>query len=177
MHLECEDQDDDTLIKSMRESAVANLIFPDDSPGYIGVVYDQKEAGECSARAHLRVPPLREAGHHLRRMIGLRLRATSPDGGQTMEIHPRDLFLIPDGGKDGNRGALLQSFANVKKDVRQLNIMFQQESLEARLHKVRGFVSLNQLENATWCRPPRCSSSSRNAPITWATTAGTCWAR
>ena len=57
----------------------------------MGSLYGQKEAGECSAQPHLRAPPLREAGHHVRRMVSLRLRATSSDDGQ-QAIHPKDML-------------------------------------------------------------------------------------
>ena len=134
VHLVTEDMSDDALIESMRESAVGKIELSDQDHGYIGIFYDQKEAGECSAQPHLRLPPLRDAGNHLKRALGLRLRATST--GEVEEIHDRDLFCIPDAGKDGNKNALTTNFTSLKKDVRSLHVMYQQESMEARLAKV-----------------------------------------
>ena len=52
------------------------------------------------------------------------------------EMYDRDLYCIPDAGKDGNRNALTVNFTGLKKDVRHLHVMYQQESMEARLAKV-----------------------------------------
>ena len=135
VHLVTEDMIDDALIESMKESAVGKIELSDQDHGYIGIFYDQKEAGECSAQPHLRLPPLRDAGNHLKRAVGLRLRATASTG-DVDEIKDRDLFCIPDAGKDGNNNALTANFTSLKKDIRNLHVMYQQSSMEARLAKV-----------------------------------------
>ena len=130
-----EDMSDDALIQSMKESAVGKIELSNQDHGYIGIFYDQKEAGECSAQPHLRLPPLRDAGNHLKRAVGLRLRAKASTG-DVDEIKDRDLFCIPDAGKDGNKNALTTNCTSLKKDIRNLHVMYQQESMEARLAKV-----------------------------------------
>ena len=135
VQLVTEDMGDEPLIESMNESAVGKINLSDHDRGYIGIFYDQKEAGECSAQPHLRLPPLRDSGNHLKRAMSLRLRASST-GSEAEEIHDRDLYFIPDAGKEGNRNALTVNFTSLKKDVRHLHVMYQQESMEARLAKV-----------------------------------------
>ena len=118
VHLETQEKSDEALIQSMKDSAVAKIVFADDDCGYIGVFHDQNEAGECSAQPHLRPPPMRESGNHLKHAVGLRVRATSPDEENELVLGHKDSFFLPDAGKDGNRKALLEHLTNLKKDIR-----------------------------------------------------------
>ena len=132
---------DEELIRQMQTSAAGTLKIDGKDKGFVGVFYDSKLAGEASAQPHIRQPPLREAGEHLRRLAGLRLRAKSES-----EICDRDIWFVPDAGKDGNKSVLLSPFQGKEKVVRELHVWFEQKSLELRLEKVRGFMALNQAE-------------------------------
>ena len=62
------------------------------------------------------------------------------------EIVTNDLWTLPDAGKDGNKHILMTPFTRMHKVVREVHVFYDQKSLEARLDKVRGFLSLNQAE-------------------------------
>ena len=52
------------------------------------------------------------------------------------------MWILPDAGKDGNKHILLNPFARMQKNVREVHLFFEQKSLEARLDKVMGLPEL-----------------------------------
>ena len=129
-----ETESDDAIIAGMQRSAAAQVRL--DAGGMVGVFYDVKLAGEASAQPNVRMPPLRDAGGHLQKLVGLKIRASSADG----EIPSSEIWFIPDAGKDGNKGALLSGFtAGKPKEVRPLLVVYDENSLEDRLDKLRGY--------------------------------------
>ena len=125
---------DDVIIEGIRKSAAAQVKL--EPGGMIGVFYDVKLAGEASAQPNVRMPPLRDLGHHLQKLVGLKLRASSVEG----EIPANEIWFIPDAGKEGNKGALLAGFtAGKQKEVRPLLVIYDETSLEDRLDKLRGY--------------------------------------
>ena len=125
---------DDVIIEGIRKSAAAHVQLQ--PGGMIGVFYDVKLAGEASAQPNVRMPPLRDLGHHLQKLVGLKLRASSVEG----EIPANEIWFIPDAGKEGNKGALLAGFtAGKPKEVRPLLVIYDETSLEVRLDKLRGY--------------------------------------
>ena len=127
---------DDQIIKAMQESAAAKCM----KDGFTGIFYDSKVAGEASTHPSVRLPPLRDGGEHLKRLVALRLRAGAG------EIAEKEVFFIYDAGKDGNKSCFVGAFPGLQKEVRHINVVYDQDSLEARLDKVRGYLPVNQLE-------------------------------
>ena len=78
------------------------------------------------------MPPLRDNGDHLKRLAALKLRQS---GGQ---IAYEEVWFLPGSGKEDLKSTLL--------DVRHLNIHYDEDSLEERLDKLRGFMPVNQHE-------------------------------
>ena len=73
-------------------------------------------------------------------MAALKLRQS---GGH---IADEEVWFLPDSGKEGLKSTLLSSFGAAQKDVRHLNIHYDEDSLEERLDKLRGFMPVNQHE-------------------------------
>ena len=96
-----ETEPDEVIIQGIQKSAAAQ-VQPEPS-SMVGVFYDVKLAGEASVQPNVRMPPLRDAGQHLQKLVSLKVRASSADG----EIPSNEVWFIPDAGKEGNKGALL----------------------------------------------------------------------
>ena len=60
------------------------------------VMYNPAHCGEASSRPHIRAPPLRGAGDHLKRMTSITLRAYS------WSIAENQIYFIYDAGKTGS---------------------------------------------------------------------------
>lgn len=138
IELVAETENDDEILRAMQESTAAKINLA--SGGYVGVVYDCKVAGEASAQPNVRMPPLRDNGDHLRRLAALKLR--QHDG----VIRDEEIWFLPDAGKEGLKPALMSAFGAAQKDVRLLYIHYEEESMEDRLDKLRGFMPVNQHE-------------------------------
>ena len=123
---------------------------------YILIYYGQSESGECSAQPHLRVPPLRNRGEHLRTFV----QNCMMRHGKACEIDRNDVYVINDCGREGNRGLLLSAFqvppeAGAKKGtaitakvVRNMFLIVSEESMSERMGKIRGH-SVNQVQGLT----------------------------
>lgn len=134
---------DDTIIKLMTECGAGRL--PKDTEqlkGWVGVRYDVKNSGEASAQPQLRIPPMRDSGDHIKRLCSLKLRAS---GDETV-LPEHEMWFVPDGGVNGNKARLLAGLSQCEKQVREVNIWFDQASCEKRLERVKGFIPLNQAE-------------------------------
>ena len=139
--LSVESDTDDAIIKSMTESGVAKV--KNIGSGMIGVLYDSKLGGESSATPHIRHPSLRDNGEHLKRFASLKLRA----GGDETSLPDDELWMLPDAGKHGNKNTLLSCLKNVSiRKETELTVVYDQESMEARLERLRGYIPLNQTE-------------------------------
>ena len=95
--------DSAALTDRMKESAVNKLrlsLSADETKKYILHIYDVKNAGEASSHPSVRLPPLRGNGDHLKLHIRAALDAYTVAGN---ELSPHDMFLLLDGGRQGDR--------------------------------------------------------------------------
>ena len=84
-----------------------------------------------------------------------------------------DVFLLMNGGKDGNRNEFLKPFAGIKKEVKNITLFRDEKSSCQRRGKVQGFATLNcvetllvvqagksKLKKVTYDHFPSCSTHS-----------------
>ena len=122
---------------------------------HILVYYGQTDSGKCNAQPHLRAPPLCARGEHLRSFVQ---NAMLRSGKANCEIDHKDIFVINDCGREGNRTALLNAFqtmpeAGAKKGapitakcVRNQFVILNEQSMSDRMNKVRGHSAINQVQ-------------------------------
>lgn len=143
---------DDDLIKALKDSGAGSVKGDPDKRTHVLIMYFQQDAGESSAQPKLRVPPLRSRGAHLQRLVHLAMNRHGAEFDK--ELHPQDIYLISDAGKEGNKNLILGAFTvpdshdpaaggvpkqvQVKKSVRRLTTIWSEQSLANRLEKVRG---------------------------------------
>jgi hypothetical protein len=104
--------------------------------------YDLKCAGESTSMPHVRLPPLRGNGEHLKQL----LRVAIDSGDETgSEIGSHDLYVLFTAGKPGLKAGLMSGFAGMdgtvlEKNVRTLTVHYDEESyMSSRVEKTRGF--------------------------------------
>ena len=118
----------------------------------VAILFDVKNSGETSHRPALRMPPLQHESYG--RMIKMvierfgRNHQPDPATGQARPtpLSSSDVFLLMNGGKDGNHSEFLKPFAGIKKDVKNITLFRDERSSCQRLGKVQGFATLNCVE-------------------------------
>ena len=135
------------LVDEIKESTVGKL-RGDPSKGYVLIPYDSKTAGESGATPSERQPNLR--AQHVRHLVTAVMRSRP---GSEEELAEGDMYCFFDGGRHGNKSTLLGAICDeegksVPKIERPLQIVYSQESMEARKNHCRGFMTHNQLEQA-----------------------------
>ena len=85
------------------------------------ILFDVKNSGEASHRPALRMPPLHESYGRMIKMIMERFGKNHQPDPARGEARPTplsspDVFLLMNGGKDGNHNEFLKPFAGVKKE-------------------------------------------------------------
>jgi hypothetical protein len=113
---------------------------------YLLWVYDTKACGEAKSRPHSRLPPVRD--DHLHKLIGgaIRTRGT-PE--HAAELHPRDLYLILDGGRSDIEKPFNQCFVGddgkiLGRSKRNVFLTYSEDGTRRR--SVRRFTTINQVE-------------------------------
>ena len=84
------------LITAIKNSDAFKATCDASTGKHVGIFYDTKLVGQASAHPHLRTPPLRQNGEHLRRLIGIFMQARGEG-----VIADTDLYFLFDGGKPG----------------------------------------------------------------------------
>ena len=92
-----EGTDDDTILIRLTDSGAFKKQSDLPPKSHIGIVYHPALCGESSSKPHLRVPPLRKGGDHLKRLSAIVLRASSWD------IAEGHMWFVYDAGKLGDR--------------------------------------------------------------------------
>ena len=141
--LDVEPASETQLVAMMTDSIVNKMkgkSFSDDTgatvfKNFVHITYDPKVAGRASTAPHLRVPPLRNNGGHIQKMIGAAIRARS-NGEERLD--DGDLYVLFDGMKHGNEKDLTtQPFRNTEgapltRHVRVVRVMYSEASLRDR---------------------------------------------
>ena len=102
---------------------------------FVHITYDPKVAGRATTAPHLRVPPLRNNGAHIQKMVGAAIRARSP-GEERLE--DGDIYVMFDGMKHGNEKDLTsQPFRTtdggpIPKQIRVVRVTYSETSLRER---------------------------------------------
>ena len=155
-----------------KEKGPADSVTPQ-----VAILFDVKNSGEASHRPALRMPPLTDQRYGPKiKMVMERFGAPEPDpatGQAVPTISSSDVFLVMNGGKDGNQAEFMKPFAGAKKYVKNITLFREEESAMNRLGKVQGYATLNCLENllvvqaeksrvkkATYEHFPTCSTLS-----------------
>ena len=118
----------------------------------VAILFDVKNSGEAAHRPALRMPPLRHESYgRMIKMVIERFGQNHQRDPVTGQAHPTplsssDVFLLMNGGKDGNHSEFLKPFAGVKKDVKNITLFKDERSSCQRLGKVQGFATLNCIE-------------------------------
>ena len=118
----------------------------------VAILFDVKNSGEAAHRPALRMPPLRHESYgRMIKMVIERFGRNHRRDPVTGQAHPTplsssDVFLLMNGGKDGNHSEFLKPFAGVKKDVKNITLFKDERSSCQRLGKVQGFATLNCIE-------------------------------
>ena len=118
----------------------------------VAILFDVKNSGEASHRPALRMPPLQHESYG--RMIKMVIERfgknhqRDPATGQARPtpLSSSDIFLLMNGGKDGNHSEFLKPFAGIKKDVKNITLFKDERRSCQRLGKVQGFATLNCVE-------------------------------
>ena len=101
-------QSDDQILAALKESPAGKARAEAGKKQHILIFYDQQDAGEAQAQPHLRTPPLRSKGDHLKRFLRLMMqRRDSPD-----DLDDGDVYVLNDAGRAGNKSVLLNAFTN-----------------------------------------------------------------
>jgi hypothetical protein len=134
-----------TLSQRLRESAAGNFKGDAIKLTYRGIFFDSKVSGQTSTAPHLRDPPLRKSGEHVKGLVKL---VCQTFGG----LCDTDLFFIADAGKPGNHPQLLGGFLDgdgnlLQKQKRVWTIVYEESSCQTHKDLVRGFTTINQVES------------------------------
>ena len=86
--------EDAELLTKLKASRAGSASGTDKA--HVLIAYDQQEAGEPQTSPHLRIPPMRSSGDHLRRLLKIALRRKCPDS-----VADGDLYCISDAGRAG----------------------------------------------------------------------------
>ena len=135
------------ITKGLRTSAAGRAEGDLGQRSHVLIYYSAQDAGESSSQPWCRVPPLRERGAHLERFIRLVLQRFP---NYQEELHPRDVYIVNDAGRAGNRNAILKAFTlpgndleakttiQLKKKVKSVSLLLSEASLAQNKAKVRG---------------------------------------
>ena len=80
---------------------------------HVLIWYDQQDAGEATAQPHLRTPPMRSKGEHLKKFIRMAMNRTE----MTDDLDESDVYVVNDAGRSGNKTVILNSFTNAAGHV------------------------------------------------------------
>ena len=155
-----------------KEKGPADSVTPQ-----VAVLFDVKNSGEASHRPALRIPPLSDQRYGPKiKMVMERFGAPEPDpatGQAVPTVNSSDVFLVMNGGKEGNQTEFMKPFVGAKKYVKNITLYREEESAMNRLGKVQGYATLNCLETllvvqadksrvkkATYEHFPTCSTLS-----------------
>lgn len=117
---------------------------------FVHITYDPKVVGRAATAPHTRVPPLRNNGGHVTKVIGATLRARALGGADALA--EGDLYVLYDGMKHGNEQALVSTpFKQVDGDpipktIKTLKVLYNEESLRNRLSRNRSSHTISQME-------------------------------
>ena len=146
----------------------------------VAILFDVKNSGGASHLPALRIPPLSDQRYGPKiKMVMERFGAPEPDPATGQVAPTSDVFLVMNGGKEGNQTEFLKPFVGAKKYVKNITLYREEESAMNRLGKVQGYCTLNCLETllvvqaeksrvkkATYKHFPTCSTlSSTLGPI------------
>ena len=133
-----------------KEKGPADSVTPQ-----VAILFDVKNSGEASHRPALRMPPLTDQRYGPKiKMVMERFGAPEPDpatGQAVPTISSSDVFLVMNGGKDGNQAEFMKPFAGAKKFVKNITLFREEESAMNRLGKVQGYATLNCLREFAGC--------------------------
>ena len=111
-------QDDDEILKMLQAHPIATIRGDPGLKSHVLVYYDPQEGGETQAQPHIRTPPLRNKGEHLRRFIRLVMGRVAAAGSPACdELTDGDVYVINDTGKAGLKPLILNAFTNSKGEV------------------------------------------------------------
>ena len=98
-HVElCSETEPDAVIaQRFKESAAGKAHGDKEKKTFVGFQYNPNLCGESSSKPHIRIPPLRQNGDHIKRLIGIILQA------RDFKLDSQDLWLIFDAGREGNQ--------------------------------------------------------------------------
>ena len=114
----------------------------------VGIFYNSNSSGESITNPKTRLPPFRQ--QHFKHLAGAVLKTRSKLVNASFEgIHPADVYMVDNGGKDGLNTSILAAFVSSKGEklpmhVLKKDILIDEESINRRRGKCRGPV--NQLE-------------------------------
>ncbi len=91
-----ESESDDAIIQKLKNSAAGKLRGSAEKKTHVGFFYNPNHCGESSSKPHVRPPPLRQNGEHLRHAQSLVLRA------RDWHLDDGDLWFIFDAGREGS---------------------------------------------------------------------------
>lgn len=133
------------LVRRLKDSAAGQFRGDPDQHTHRAIFYDPKVTGQCSSMPHLRTPPLRGNGDHVKGLVKVMLDTT--DG----EIATNDVYFFMDGGRAGNHDKLLGGFTTVDgapmpKKKHNMMVLYEEESCQNHQERVRGFCSIQQTE-------------------------------
>ena len=102
-----------------KEKGPADSVTPQ-----VAILFDVKNSGEASHRPALRIPPLAEQRYGPKiKMVMERFGAPEPDpatGQAVPTINSSDVFLVMNGGKEGNQTEFMKPFVGAKKYMKNI---------------------------------------------------------
>jgi hypothetical protein len=104
-----EQESDAELLEALKCCLAGVARGSKDARSHVLVFYDQQDAGKASSQPHLRTPPLREMGKHLKRFIKLNLMRTPGD------LDDSDIIVVSDAGRSGNEAVLLNACGHIRQ--------------------------------------------------------------
>ncbi len=146
------DNGENGFINAFKDMDTAKHMGSKDVPDpQIAVLFDVKLSGEAQHRPSLRIPPL--STEKFTRKIQMCLERFNQDPGAASAavptpsppekiIPPSDVYLIFNGGKDGNNADFVKPFAGLKKTVKTLTLFKDEETTCKRLGKVQGLATV-----------------------------------
>ena len=94
-------QTDEYIVSMLQSSPVGQIRGDPKLKTHVLVYYDPQESGETMNQPHLRSPPLRAKGCHMRRFIRLVMARAGGTAGE--DILESDVHVINDTGNHGNK--------------------------------------------------------------------------
>lgn len=149
------------LATAIGTSAAGQLRGDPHTGKHVGVVYDVKVSGETITQPAHRVASFRIG--HFKKLLGAAFKSRSED---VNGLHDGDIYILPDGGKHGNEGSMMNAFCTddgrMATTKRSIWLHFTEESVTKRYNKVGGStVQQEELMNLVSRNPLHFSGRKR----------------